>query len=145
MTGSEQVHPHAFAFLDQQIFKPAWKAEAYVDGPDRLAVSVWQNEQCLGFVYGQQVLDEVELWRIATHPEHRRQGLGNRLLKAFNDLAISREAHKVFLEVASGNIAATNLYKAHGFKINGSRKGYYQDGSDALNMVLDLQSDTVTS
>jgi ribosomal-protein-alanine N-acetyltransferase len=42
------------------------------------------------------------------------------------------------LEVRESNIYAMELYRKLGFKKGAVRKAYYEDGEDALLMVLDL-------
>ena len=81
--------------------------------------------------------DEVELHWITVHPEHRRLGLGRRLLELTVDDARARKARRVLLEVRRGNQAARGLYRAFGFGEIGVRAGYYQgDGEDAIVMEL---------
>ncbi len=81
--------------------------------------------------------DEVELHWIAVHPEHRRLGLGRRLLDVMVADARTRRARRVLLEVRRGNASARALYQAAGFGEIGVRAGYYQgDGEDAIVMEL---------
>ena len=83
--------------------------------------------------------DELEILNIAVSPEHRRQGLGGRLL----DLAL-RTGEKMgivnaVLEVRPSNAAALALYARAGFVRVGVRPRYYQDtGEDALIYALAL-------
>lgn len=129
-----EVLPEAFARLDALAFPHSWGVDAFHAGPDALACSLWNADECVCFVYGRQVLDEVELWRIATHPDHRRRGLGARVYKAFAETCRARGAVRVFLEVAADNIGAVALYRRMGFEKAGVRKAYYQDGRDAWLM-----------
>lgn len=135
------ICPEAFAELEQRIFTPAWGKDTFRDDPERLANGLWKEGRCVGYVYGQQVLDEVELWRIASDPDLRRQGIGSQLLTAFIEQSKQRGAIQIFLEVASGNKPAIALYERFGFKIMGRRKAYYGDGQDALNMSVRLGND----
>lgn len=89
------------------------------------------------FALGRVIADEGELLRIATPPQHRRQGLAGKALAAF--LGKMREAGAVrcFLEVRSRNAPAISLYEKHGFKRVGLRRKYYGD-DDAVVMAVDL-------
>lgn len=90
------------------------------------------------FVMGRSVAGETELLSIATHPDHRRQGLAQALLIAFDEKARSDASTTIFLEVAAQNTSARALYKKHGFAQVGQRRNYYQhpDGSRQDALVL---------
>lgn len=76
---------------------------------------------------------------IAVHPDYRRMGVGERLLKEtvknLKRLGVSR----VVLEVRVDNEPAVSLYRKMGFKISELLRGYYWNGEDAYRMVLDLK------
>ncbi|MGK2876298.1 MAG: ribosomal protein S18-alanine N-acetyltransferase [Nocardioides sp.] len=85
------------------------------------------------------LVDEVaELQRIGVHPDHRRQGLGRRLLHAVIDLARQRGADRMLLEVRESNPAAFSLYLDTGFVEIARRARYYSDGETAIVMELEL-------
>jgi len=88
------------------------------------------------------VLDEAHITNIAVAPEHRRKGIGERLMRYALEMAKSKGVRKVTLEVRENNIPAQNLYRKFGFRPLGIREGYYTDtGEDALVMgITDLQS-----
>lgn len=77
------------------------------------------------FALGRVVLDEAELLTIATHPDHRRHGLGRARLAAFEAEAAARGARTAHLEVAGTNAAALGLYEGAGWTRTGLRRGYY--------------------
>jgi ribosomal-protein-alanine N-acetyltransferase len=81
---------------------------------------------------------EVQILAIATHPDHRRAGVGAQLLA--RALAEGRAAHCTLatLEVRRGNAPAIALYERAGFRIVHVRRGYYQDNAeDALVMLTE--------
>ncbi len=113
-----------------------WNAPAFagtLEQPASLLVS-----EPGGFVLGLVVLDEAEILALATDPSLQRQGVGRRLLQAFEAEASTRGAKTVFLEVAAANSPAQRFYSACGYTLTGRRKGYYRhaDGTrdDALLM-----------
>ena len=57
-----------------------------------------------------------EVSAVATHPGHRRQGLGERLIRAVAS-AIADRGETPFLHVAGGNTNAVRLYEALGFTV----------------------------
>lgn len=85
-----------------------------------------------GAILAQVAADEAEILTLAVHPWARRQGLGRALLAAAEQAAATAGAGTMFLEVASGNVAARGLYAAAGYVEIGRRRRYYPDGDDAL-------------
>lgn len=81
------------------------------------------------------MVDEAHISTIASHPNWRRQGIGELLLLAMIDGAMEIGAEIVTLEVRVSNLPAQALYRKYGFEIVGQRKGYYSDnGEDAYIM-----------
>jgi ribosomal-protein-alanine N-acetyltransferase len=82
------------------------------------------------------MVDEAHITTFAVHPGWRRQGIGERLLLAFLDLAMDRGAQEATLEVRLSNLAARKLYEKYGFRPVGLRPRYYSDDhEDALIMT----------
>ena len=80
-------------------------------------------------------VDEGQITNIAVHPDYRRQGLGDAVVKALLRHAKSARLSSVSLEVRASNAAAIALYKNNGFREVGRRKGFYTKPSeDALIM-----------
>lgn len=76
------------------------------------------------------------LENLATAPGQRRNGVARALLADLLEHAEARGAREVTLEVRVSNDAAQGLYRAHGFRLAGLRRGYYQDPpEDALLMT----------
>jgi [ribosomal protein S18]-alanine N-acetyltransferase len=96
------------------------------------------------FALGRAILDEAELLTIATHPDHRRLGLGRARLAAFEAEAAARGARTAHLEVAAGNAAALALYEGAGYARTGLRRGYYATASgpaaDAILLAKPLSA-----
>jgi ribosomal-protein-alanine N-acetyltransferase len=84
------------------------------------------------------MVDEAHITTFAVHPAWRRQGIGERLLLAFLDLARDRHAREATLEVRLSNVAARRLYEKYGFRPVGLRPRYYSDNNeDALIMTTE--------
>jgi ribosomal-protein-alanine N-acetyltransferase len=84
------------------------------------------------------VHDELHLLNLATHPAHRRRGVGRFLMGHLIAVARERRCRYITLEVRRTNHAAHGLYQAHGFEPMGMRARYYSDGEDAIVMTLTL-------
>jgi ribosomal protein S18 acetylase RimI-like enzyme len=78
--------------------------------------------------------------------EHRRQGIGGRLLDESLRWARERGLHKVDLEVWPHNAAAIALYRSRGFAVEGRLRRHYRRANGQLwdsvpmGLVLDTQS-----
>jgi ribosomal-protein-alanine N-acetyltransferase len=76
---------------------------------------------------------------VVTAPESRRSGVGRALmLEALGDGG-QRGATRALLEVRRSNAPAIALYRSLGFLHDTVRRGYYQDGEDAVLMSLSLR------
>jgi ribosomal-protein-alanine acetyltransferase len=87
-----------------------------------------------GFLVARVVAGEVELLNMAVDAEHRRKGLGSKLLAAAAQEAEARQASRIYLEVRESNQAGISFYERHGFRKSGQRTGYYQNPTE--NAVL---------
>lgn len=72
------------------------------------------------------------LYSLATLPEARGSGIGDRLVTAAEQLARRRSRDKLRLEVRRDNRAAQRLYVRRGYRLLGEVAAYYEDGEDAL-------------
>lgn len=100
---------------------------------------VAENEKSdiLGYVGLSFVLDEGYISNVAVSPEHRRQGVADRLIEELKCRALEKELAFLTLEVRAGNHAAISLYLKHGFKAVGTRRGYYnRPKEDAVLMTV---------
>jgi ribosomal-protein-alanine N-acetyltransferase len=84
------------------------------------------------------LVDEAHIATIATHPDHRRQGIARKLLTYALRYMSKEGAVTSFLEVRESNLAARNMYRKFGYEDAGRRKRYYKDtDEDAILMNLD--------
>ena len=98
-----------------------------------------QEKKVIGYIIFWQVKDEVQINNIAIHPDFRRKGLGEAVMRKVLELVRRENAQFVFLEVRPSNAAAFSLYKKLGFKVLGIRKDYYsRPREDALVLGLRL-------
>jgi ribosomal-protein-alanine N-acetyltransferase len=94
-----------------------------------------------GFFLSRAGFEEEELLLFAVAPQHRRRGLGERLLALLDEGARARGARRLLLEMRRGN-PAESLYRRIGFTPIGERLNYYRLAGghtlDAVTFARDL-------
>ncbi len=94
-----------------------------------------ENGKVVGYCGFWLVLEEAHITTIAVHPDCRRQGLGEKMLRKMIRTGYEKNVKWFTLEVRASNIPAQNMYYKYGFKSLGLRKKYYQDNEeDAMVM-----------
>jgi len=77
---------------------------------------------------------------ICVDPQHRRKGIGRRLMQEVEKALIELFGVKsIRLEVRVSNTAAINLYKSLGYRIVKKLQNYYPDGEDAYVMYKSVE------
>jgi [ribosomal protein S18]-alanine N-acetyltransferase len=130
------------AELERRLFPcdDPWRAEAFAAeldlGHHYLAARL--DGRLVGYaglaLLGRPPYLEAEVHTIGVDPDHRRRGIGRRLLR---ELLAHADAHHAmtYLEVRTDNEAAIALYRSEGFEVVGTRRRYYQpSGADAYTM-----------
>ena len=84
----------------------------------------------LGYAGMWIMADEAHITSIASHQEHRHQGIGAALLICLIELAIAKHTRIITLEARVSNQVAQNLYYKFGFDKLGVRKAYYLDNKE---------------
>jgi len=83
------------------------------------------------------VIDEAHIITLAVHNDHRRKGIGEKLMTKLLNEAVKRGAQCASLEVRDSNEPAMRLYEKFGFVRAAVRKAYYPDNKeDAVIMWL---------
>jgi ribosomal-protein-alanine N-acetyltransferase len=96
------------------------------------------HDEVIAFTIVWIVADEAHILNFAVRPDHRRRGVGTRLLTALLERARSLRVRRVTLEVRVSNAGAIRLYERMGFRTVAIRRRFYQDnGEDAYVMWRD--------
>lgn len=99
------------------------------------------EDKVVGYIIYWKVGDEVQVNNIAVHPDYRRRGLGEALLRHVIKRAKDQGVNFISLEVRRSNLAAQSLYRKLGFEPLGVRRFYYSNPvEDAIVMGLNLGS-----
>jgi ribosomal-protein-alanine N-acetyltransferase len=97
------------------------------------------GQNVVGYIGAWFIFEEAHITNIAVDKPCRGRGVGDALLSGFIDYCRDRTIKRMTLEVRKSNDIAIALYKKHGFRILGVRKGYYIDtGEDAWLMWKEL-------
>ncbi len=100
---------------------------------------IYESTQKKGYMGMHVDLDSADIATLFVHPNHRRQGIGEALIKdAMNRLKI-RGIKQVLLEVSIRNHAALHLYEKMGFIAIHTRPNYYPNGDDAQVLTKELR------
>lgn len=67
-------------------------------------------------------LESCELQQLRVRDDHRRRGVGTRLLRSFEDGARRRGCKLLYLDTFS--FQAPNFYRKHGFRVGCELKGF---------------------
>ena len=96
------------------------------------------GEFVVGFVCTSFVVGEAHVDSVGVKTEHRGFGVGELLLIASIEQALTHMAEVATLEVRPSNVVARNLYHKYGFEERGLRKSYYSDNrEDAIIMTTE--------
>jgi [ribosomal protein S18]-alanine N-acetyltransferase len=133
--------------IEEASFPSPWSHAAFLhelNNPHSCLTVAEQDGTVIGYLCCWYVADEIQILDVAVHPEHRRKGVGERLLHHALTTGRMRDASSANLEVRRSNVAAIALYEKFGFREVAIRRGYYRDGEDALLMVCSWLSGAKT-
>ena len=92
-----------------------------------------EGEMVAGYIGSQTVMGESDMMNVAVHPDFRRRGIAEALVKRLVEDLQAMESHCLTLEVRATNAPAIALYEKLGFSQIGRRKNYYRNPrEDAL-------------
>jgi ribosomal-protein-alanine N-acetyltransferase len=131
--------------IDRASFSLPWPERSFrFELTSNPASRCWVAEiegQVVGMLVIWMIVDEAHIATIASHPDYRRLGIGEKLLLKALEAAAREGAVRAFLEVRAGNEAAQAMYRKLGFVEDGRRKHYYKDnGEDAILMSIPLKA-----
>ena len=124
------------AALDKICFSSPWSADSLIEASGRADSSfltAFVDGKFAGYAGMLCVLDEGQICNVAVCPAFRRMGVGEALMAAQREIALSRGITVMMLEVRASNSAAQRLYEKLGWEKLGTRKNFYSSPrEDAL-------------
>ena len=102
-----------------------------------------ENYACFKAVFDNEVVgfvmlnksDELNIDSVAVKKEFRNLGIATKLIEKAETYAKEHKIETLSLEVAYTNVTAYLLYKKLGFVERRTRKNYYKNGDDAIEMI----------
>jgi ribosomal-protein-alanine N-acetyltransferase len=116
------------------------RVAASLRNPNALVVVARAARPIAGFGIMRYGDDEAHLDLLGVAPEHRREGVGNRLLEWLEKPALVAGISLVFLEVRASNRGAQAFYERLGYRKLGELPRYYQGSESAIRMGRELGS-----
>ncbi len=133
----------AVSLIDRMSFSLPWPEHSFQyevseNRSARCFVAEAEDKRIAAMIVSWIIVDEMHIATIATHPDFRRQGIGELILREALLDGKGMGAHLAFLEVRAGNEPAQAMYRKFGFEATGKRPRYYRDnGEDAILMTLE--------
>ncbi len=134
------------ARIESNSFPVPWKRDFFASElaePHRyirvLAREDGGDPRIAGYLFAVSLYEEFHINKIATDLRLRNQGYGRWLLEDALSRARSMGSTSITLEVRVSNAAARQFYRSYGFTEAYRRRAYYQDGEDALVLLLPLR------
>ncbi len=123
------------AEIEALCFAHPWSEADLLGGFDNCTryVVAEMDGEILGYCGIQMVGGEGYITNVAVKPQHRKQGIGIKILEFLLNFSRTEGLEFVTLEVRESNLPAINLYKKMGFGEVGKRPNFYRDPKeDAL-------------
>lgn len=130
--------------LEKAIFASPWRRSFFLSDLDRSqGLSVVAEDE--GVILGYAVAwgaEETHLANLAVSEVERGKGVGGKLLDEVVAFARRSKAGSMYLEVRVSNTTARKFYAERGFVPTYLRKGYYENGEDAVIMERELDGES---
>ena len=111
-----------------------------IDEKNSNVIVTLEGNQVIGFAVMRYLDGEARLNLFGVHPNHRRKGVGTRMIKWLEKTALVNGNGVVYLEVRSRNQTAREFYRCLGYKEIQHIPGYYKQRETAVRMAHDLCS-----
>jgi len=116
----------------------AARVQRFICGAESSVVVARRSARIAAFAIMHFGDESAHLNLLAVAADHRRQGLGRRLMEWLTSTAVEAGVLRINLEVRVPNSAARLFYRALGFQEQGLVPGYYQGREAALRMTRSL-------
>ena len=102
------------------------------ENPFLRRIEYFIDDKAVGYLEYSLIYDRIEIENIEVLDEHRKMGIGTKLMGYLVSTAIDLRVINITLEVRVSNEIAISLYKKFGFREVALRKNYYGDEDGIL-------------
>ena len=123
-----EAHVFEVAQLEKACFAIPWSFESLyqvLHNPLSVLYVAIIDNNVVGYISMQHIIDEGYIANLAVSPEYRRKGVARALLLKLVEYAVKKHLSFLTLEVRKSNSAAIHLYNNLDFVTEGERKGFY--------------------
>lgn len=130
--------------IERESFPTPWSRALFEEEigrrfSDAIVVAEEPGERVAGYAVCWTVGLESHLLNIAVRSDVRNRGIGRTLLRECIRRSVLAGGRRIYLEVRPNNEPAIRMYRRHGFRLVGIRKGYYTDtGEDAIVLSREI-------
>ena len=127
--------------LEKAIFPNPWRRSFFlsdINRPHGLSIVAEDEGVILGYAVAWGT-EETHLANLAVSEFERCKGVGGKLLDEVIAFARRSKANSLYLEVRASNMIARKFYSERGFVQTYLRKGYYENGEDAVIMEREVE------
>ena len=128
--------------IEKEAFDEHWKRQDFeyeILEKEFSKMMVYEKDGLILRIIGYYILfDDAQITTLAVLDQAKRQGIALKLMTYAIEQCDCEKCSVLSLEVRKSNEAAIHLYEKCGFHEMNIRKGYYEDGEDALFMMKAL-------
>lgn len=126
-------HLEQVAELEKKCFVHPWSINSLkteLENDNSIFLVYLCNENVVGYIGMNYVLDEGYIYNVAVHENYRKKGIGSALIGELITFGKKNNFSFLTLEVRSSNEKAISLYSKFGFIKVGERKNYYKEPTE---------------
>lgn len=128
--------------IEKEAFNEHWKRKDFeyeISENEYSTMIVYEkNQKILGMIGYYILFDDAQVTTLAVLKQAQKQHIASELMKYMIDDCNEKKCSVLSLEVRKSNVKAYNLYMKYDFIEMNVRKGYYEDGEDAIFMMKAL-------
>ncbi len=128
--------------IEEDVFLEPWDADTFyftIIMKNCLSIVGTLDNSIISYMIGRQEGEKFHLMNIAVSKEHWRKGYGATMLNyLLQELEKNKSIKSCYLEHRINNKAAFELYKSFGFKVVGTKHGYYHNNVDGVIMEISV-------
>ena len=127
--------------LERQCFSAPWNLEMLKASfllKNFVGFVCEEEGKIVGYIGSTYIFEDGEILLVAVDDCYRRKGYAQSLIEKTAMVLKENGVENLFLEVRKSNIPAINRYLKSDFYAIGERKGYYENGEDAIIMEKKL-------